>query len=96
MAHHLIPIGSGDRVDDDEGESFVRFRVCRIGYDGLEAEPTDEQIDELVREEFPSYRCQHSYDCCGNFYPAGATWSRVKTWGSQLEIIVRQCYSANI
>lgn len=57
--------------DDGYGDTFTKYHVCEVPFDW-----TDEQIDEWVRGHFYVYRCEHEYDCCGNYYPSSAEWAR--------------------
>ncbi len=52
------------RVDSDDFDSGVT-RVYRIK---VRKDLSEAQIREAVADYFPAHRCQHSYDCCGNWY----------------------------
>ena len=53
--HKVTKIGS---IFDESGEYETVYYLVK------------EIVDqEWVNAKFPSYHCQHSYDCCANWYP---------------------------
>lgn len=80
------------REDDDSGESFTNHTLLRVP-----AEWSDAQIAEHVKASFPVWHCQHSYDCCGRFYPRNPYWSRASHQGTgTIVILVNQAFYCNI
>ena len=63
--------------DYDETQQMGEYKVRKIGSlfdDDGEYESVYYLVDGLVDQEwvnakFPSNHCQHSYDCCANWYP---------------------------
>ncbi len=58
-------VKTGDMMEDsmvvlDDGET--RILIHRIDIDEV----------EKIHEMFPETHCQHSYDCCGNWYASRA------------------------
>lgn len=85
-------LGGFTREDGEYGDSRTHYSVWK-----LPEHMTDDEIGPWVEANFPATRCQHSYDCCGNFYRGKGVWSYVEDGlGSKSEIIVRQTASANI
>lgn len=86
-------------VQDDSGESYDRYTLLRFS-----RLADDVEIAEVIRDQFPSTRCQHEHDCCGNFYAGTATWDRVDRidkWSDpeaeyNQPVLVKQGFSANI
>ena len=78
----------------DDGESYTTYRLCHV--------PSDwdhNRVDSWVLTRFPAERCQHSHDCCGNYYARSAKWSLVNggAYGDGVrEILVRQAHVCNI
>lgn len=83
----LTIIGS-TQVSDETGESYDVYTIAKTR---RHADPNT--IGEAVKAYFPSYRCEHEYDCCGRFYPSGATWSTTQFGDT---ILIRQSFYCNI
>lgn len=81
----------GIRQHDDAGEHYVQYHVHEFNRFLSEEEAT-----EWVKDNYPATRCQHSHDCCGNFYASNATWTRIQHYGDAEILVIRQCWSANI
>ena len=52
----------------------------------------DDWMSEMIWNIFPAIRCQHDYDCCGNWYPNSGTFVG---WDFN-KIIVRQSFHLNV
>lgn len=86
------------RVDAEDGESYTIYTTLLFSRLADEAE-----ITEIIRDRFASYHCQHSYDCCGHFYPGNALWSfasRIDKYNEHEEynqtVIVKQTFRCNV
>lgn len=77
------------RIDDESGESYDKLTVLLFP-----AGMSDLKIDSYVANYFETYRCQHSYDCCGHFYPRKARWTRLHPQSNR--VVVSQGWAANI
>lgn len=81
-------------VKDDDGTAYTLFSVYTVPKNW-----NHNQTDSWVLANFPPEHCQHSYDCCGNFYGHRAEWSTIKggAYGvATREILVRRSYTQNI
>ena len=85
MVEHLGTM----KIPDESGESFDKLTVLNFPLD-----TPDEEVQRYVDENFPTWRCQHSYDCCGHFYPRRATWTRLHPLASRT--VVTQGWHCNI
>lgn len=86
--HNFMALETPVRIEDEDGEAFTM-----ISYFHVDRETTDEEVKEWVADNFPSRHCQHSYDCCANFYPSrGEHWRVPYT----THLIVHQRYRCNI
>ena len=66
--------------------NYSRITIYLVG----DYEKRDE-IEAFVLEKHPATRCQHDYDCCGNFYARPARWEII---GNML--VVTQQFVENI
>jgi hypothetical protein len=67
----IQPIGS---IEADHGESYVSYYLVQVLDQESQPEYEPQKIDGLdvhfvISELFPNVHCQHSYDCCGQWYP---------------------------
>lgn len=62
---------------------------------------TERQIREAVRNHFPPDYCQHSYDCCGRYYPnqgqyLGQTYYHDDEGQAHTLVFVLQTWTQNV
>lgn len=74
------------RYEDDDGDER-RWDEVTI-YVG---KASDAFIERYVEERFPSERCQHEYDCCGQWYAQRPDYKR-----HGVLVILKQYYIENI
>lgn len=90
----IITTSQTEDEDDGYGGGYTRYIIAEVPK-GL----TDEQIAELVREEFPGTRCEHEHDCCGHYYASTATWMRGQLgWNPEgsSTVLIEQGWSQNV
>ena len=68
--------------------NYSRVTIYQVGEDYYEKR---DEIEAFVIENHPATRCQHDYDCCGNFYARPAHWGVI---GGML--VVTQQFVENI
>lgn len=85
MVEHLGTL----KLPDESGESFDKLTVLNFPVDTPDAE-----VERYVAENFPVWRCTHSYDCCGHFYPRRPRWTRLHPQACR--VIVSQGWHCNI
>jgi len=81
---------------DEDGEAYTVYAVY-----SFHALCDKDEIEERVHEMHPVWHCEHSFDCCANFYPSRAMWSfaaqldRYNPEGPQT-VVVTQRFLCNI
>jgi len=90
-AHNKRPkfINIGKTVAHD-GETYVVYTEVRFP-DGL---PPKDDLEAFVQKRFPAERCQHSHDCCGNYYPYSG--DLIHTDDIYNRIVVTQSFHLNV
>jgi hypothetical protein len=90
-------VSSSRTEEEDEGYGghYVDFTIYTVPI-GL----TDAAIRDLVNEMHPATRCEHRYDCCGNYYASTAKWIRGNLDWSPYEdrhtVLVKQGFGQNV
>ena len=79
------------REDDEDGDCFTNHTLILVP-EGW----TDADIREELKSRFPVWRCEHSYDCCGHFYPSNPTFTRLTGYGQRGHVLVSQGFHCNI
>ena len=76
------------RIERDDGETFERLSIFH-----LDPDVPDAEVEAWVADSFPARHCQHSYDCCANYYPDKGVFWRVPY---RARLVVHQTYRLNI
>lgn len=78
----VTKLGGFSAPDDD---AYTRYTLYKT--------PPGFDAKAFVERQHPEYHCQHSYDCCGRYYPTRARFDHIEA--DQL-LVVRQDFRCNI
>lgn len=83
-------------TESSTGEAYTRYFEAHV------FEPISvEDFAEVVKKRMKGTRCQHSYDCCGNYYSSGGQLIGPKPYTLSLEgtgrtFLVCESFSQNV